>query len=60
MNQLKKYKIQLNELIITRDANIQREKNIHKAELERIAIISSEFKEECKKNAGEMKERQQE
>jgi hypothetical protein len=46
-NQIRKYKIQLNELRQVHAAAFQREKNIHTAETERIAIKKQEFREEC-------------
>ena len=46
-NQIRKYKIQLNELRQVQAAAFQREKNIHTAETERIVVKKQEFREEC-------------
>jgi chromosome segregation ATPase len=45
--QLRKYKIQINELSDVWQASRQREINIHKAEMERIAAKTAEFRESC-------------
>lgn len=52
--QLKKIKIQLHELLTTWNTTRQREINIHKAEIERIAIKTADFREWCAEEAKEL------
>lgn len=57
-NQIRKYKIQKNELTELWNSGKLREVNIHKAEMERIAAKTLEFKEECQAQAELIKEEQ--
>ena len=52
--QLRKYKIQLHELLTTWQTTRQREINIHKAEIERISIKTADFRDSCSKEAEEL------
>ena len=55
--QLRKYKIQINELMDVWQTARQRELNIHKAETERIAAKTAEFRECCSIEAAELQSR---
>jgi hypothetical protein len=57
-NQIKKYKIQLNELRQAQESAFQREKNIHTAETERIVVKKQEFREECHAKAESISQEQ--
>lgn len=57
-NQIRKYKIQLNELRQAQESAFQREKNIHTAETERIVVKKQEFREECHIKAESIRQEQ--